>query len=223
MRKITFIISWVMVVSLPAQDSLLLRPNYSFRDGIYEQFADLKSNEPIAHWDSIKATYFLNPRTESVLIKELFSVEDQFPLDLEKIFAICIDGRTYINTNQNDDSVLTSFSHLKIMGNLNYFTYEKKSKKQVKIEAINPATGLPFRSGYIEKDTIENIQKILNWQNGELITFNLPNFKKLVQNDKPLYKSIIELSEEEAKSKLYKCLLIYNDRHPAYIQNLQKN
>jgi ribosomal 50S subunit-associated protein YjgA (DUF615 family) len=79
----------------------------------------------------------------------------------------------------------------------------------------------PYTGERIGKKTVTNrdlvfIQKLMHFQSGENIDFSFDNFKAWASDDKGLLKSIEEMKNEEKESKLFKTLLIYNDRNPVY-------
>jgi hypothetical protein len=79
----------------------------------------------------------------------------------------------------------------------------------------------PYTGERIGKKTVTNrdlvfIQKLLHFQTGENIDFNFENLKLWTVDDKGLQKTMQEMKAEEKESKLFKTLLIYNDRNPVY-------
>ena len=77
--------------------------------------------------------------------------------------------------------------------------------------------GQPFRTGFVEKEKEKTIEKIFKWTDGSTLDFNQKNMLALVAEDVPLANSIEELRDFEVKEKLFKCLLIYNDRHSIFV------
>ena len=84
---------------------------------------------------------------------------------------------------------------------------------QIPMHAYNPYTGIPFRSGIIERKKNLKIEKILNFETGEIADLTVENIKKWISDDQKLLDTMNELSAEEAEDKLFKCLLIYVDRN----------
>ena len=118
---------------------------------------------------------------------------------------------------------LTSFAGLRVRGKIFYFNYETEFDEKVTIQAINPANGRPFRTGYVDKEKSILIEKMLLWDNGEVKDFSKANFIEWIEKDKALAQSVRELSEKDLKEKLFKSLLIYNDRHPVFIKTMQES
>ena len=57
----------------------------------------------------------------------------------------------------------------------------------------------------------------MNFETGEVADFTIENFLKWILDDPRLIQSINELSQEEAQEKLFKCLLIYDDRNEVFV------
>lgn len=223
MRKIILFILMVPCLSVLSQDSVLVTKNFYFEDGLYADFEDLKNNQPTMLWEEVTASYFSNPRSLTTQVTELISKESEEEINSQNFFAVCIDGTPYIRLDESVFNKKGIFAGLKVRGKVGYFSYEKTAIEKVKIQAYNPTNGKPFRSGFIEKEKTNLFEKILIWETGEIVGFNQKNLMKYIKNDKPLYSSVEELRDWEIKEKLFKCLLIYNDRHNVYTKRKESN
>jgi len=58
----------------------------------------------------------------------------------------------------------------------------------------------------------------MNFETGETVDFTKRNFLKIIAGDKELTKAVEELQGTDIIDKLFKCLLIYDDRHPIYVK-----
>jgi hypothetical protein len=61
------------------------------------------------------------------------------------------------------------------------------------------------------------IEKVLDFENGDLSIFNIKNVRKLIADDVKLTNTFKDLTDAEAEAKLFKMVLIYNDRNKVYI------
>ena len=82
----------------------------------------------------------------------------------------------------------------------------------------NPYTGERIGSRNIINKELVAVQRILHFQTGETTDFNLTNMRTWTEDDAGLHKSLIEMKEKDVEEKLFKTLLIYNDRNPIYIE-----
>lgn len=217
MRILTLFILVLQSFTIWCQDSVLVTRNFAFENGIYFSLESLKNNQPDLKWDTVSSTYFTNPTTLLAEVKELRFKENEKLLPLVNVYAVSIKGVPYINSGKSSDSEMAKFYGLKIRGALGYFSFEERKLEKVKIQAYNPINGQPFRTGYIQKEKTNKVEKILEWKSGKVIDFNQTNLIYQVKDDIPLLNSIKDLEDWEVEEKLFKCLLIYNDRHSIYV------
>ncbi len=217
MRILTLFILVLQCCAIWCQDSVLVTKNFSFENGIYLSFESLKNNKPDHKWETLTSTYFTNPTTLLAEVKELRFKENEKLLPIKEVYAISIKGVPYINSGLTSDAKMAKFYGLKIRGVLGYYSFEEKVIDKIKIQAYNPINGQPFRTGFVEKERTKKIEKTLSWLDGKISDFNQENLMKYVQDDLPLLNSIKDLEDWEVEEKLFKCLLIYNDRHAIYV------
>lgn len=223
MRKTICFIFWFWCTASFAQDSVLVTKSFLFEDGLYATFEELKANQPTQKWEDILSSYFVNPRTSTTQVQQLIDIGTGNIIDLDKIYALCIDGTPYVYVKDQPHEKMITFAGLKIRGILNYFSFEKVEEQDVKIQAYNPKNGLPFRTGFVKKEKVVKVEKILHWDSGEVVDFSKENLMSWIQDDQPLYKSVEELRDWEVEEKLFRCLLIYNDRHDVFTFQESKN
>lgn len=219
-RKTVFISAfWVLIGTYVfGQDSVLLTKNFRFADGLYFSLAQLKANQPGLPLDSIKLDYFTNPQTSLTQLDAVFLKKHvpQFPLD--SIWAICLDGVPSIHVPKDEISKsLSNFAALKLRGKICFFTYPDYRQKTIRVAAYNPLTGRPFRQGNVVRDEEVIVEKMLHFETGEVADFTYDNLLKWIDDDKLLVETLNELPKAEQQEKLFKCLLIYVDRNPAYL------
>ena len=137
---------------------------------------------------------------------------------LDSIWGICLKGTPFIRlpgTATNKQAV--SFAGLRVRGRICYYTYEVEKTEMIEIAAYNPLTGRPFRKGSIPRKVSAVQEKILHFEDGRRSTFSQEGFLEWIEDDQQLWRTVADLSDEEVQEKLYKCLLIYDDRNPVYV------
>ena len=82
----------------------------------------------------------------------------------------------------------------------------------------NPVTGKPFRVGEIERDYVAKHGKIMKFETGEVVDFTAKNLLKWIASDKSLSDSVKEISGGNIGEKLFKSLLIFDDRNKVFIK-----
>lgn len=197
------------------QDSLvLLTKNFKFQDGIFLSFDDFKQNRTQHSWDSVYAKLHTNPQKMITLVDTIGYGEDILH---RKIWGFSLGGIPYVNLNKQNKAGLQMFSGLKVRGNICYFSFEETEEEVKLIKAYNPRTGIPFREGEVViKKEVEN-QYMLSFETGEIQAFAVDTFLSWIQSDQKLVKTVNDLGLEAQRDKLFKCLLIYDDRNPVHI------
>lgn len=205
-------------ISVFGQDSVLLTKNFRFADGLYFSLAELQANRPGLPMDSIKIEYFTNPQTSLTQLDAIFLKKHrpQFPVD--SIWAICLNGVPSIRVPKEEiNKSLPNFAALKLRGKICFFTYPDYRQKTIRVAAYNPLTGRPYRQGNVVRDEEVIVEKILHFGTGEVADFNYQNLLNWIQDDPLLVETLHELPIAQQQEKLFKCLLIYVDRNPAFL------
>lgn len=221
MRKYSsfFILLLTFYVSAGAQDEqVLLTKNFKFNDGIFLSFEDFRNNQPNYSWEELSFNLFANPQTFITKVKSIYTLDGD-SIDLEQVWGLSIDGIPHIKLKKGELSEeLHAFVSMKVRGKLCYFAYEDSETEMVTIKAYNPLTKRPFREGKVEREVDVLEEKMLHFATGEIQDFTVDNFITAIrEDDEKLVNTIKDLPPEEAREKLFKCLLIYVDRHQVYI------
>ena len=204
-----------------AQDSVLLTKNFQFTDGIYLNFEDLQNNKPTFAWEEIEATIFTNPQT---LLTQISSISlpdgtNNIALPTDRVFAISMAGVPYLQINADESNKdLATFAALKVRGKLCYYGFPSIETKAIEMHAFNPKNGLPFRTSTIEREEEVFVEKLLDFETGETVDFTVANFINRISDDPKLIETIRLMPEVDRQSKLFKCLLIYDDRNHYYFK-----
>jgi len=225
-KRIFIILSLSICVNalLIAQgDMVYLSKNFKFQDGIFLSFEDFKNNKPTYKWKEVLAGVHSNPQNFLAqmygLKVEMDEVSEEKEIqyrnvDLESIWGICLDGIPYIRLSReelNKENVV--FAGMKLRGKICYYEYEEFVIEKKEMSAYNPVTGYPFRTKDVDVKVKLIHQNMLHFETGETAVFSKENFKEWIKDDKRLYETVSELSTQEVEDKLFKCLLIYDDRN----------
>lgn len=198
----------------------LITKNFLFNDGVYLNLAALQQNKPSHEWSNVTASLVTNPQTFITKVEFIEQKANAQKLDLQQVWAVVIDGIPYVQfDNTLMDSSLASFAGLRVRGKICLFSHESKSIKTITMNAYNPMTGTPFRTQEIERDEVFVQHKIMNFETGEVVTFNKDNFLKWIEDDSQLTKTVQAMSAVEVREKLFKCLLIYVDRKEVFVKD----
>jgi hypothetical protein len=192
-----------------------LNNNTDYRQGLYTHINQFQQNKPGSLLSQLRNfDYELNTE-ENVLI---LSLETQKQLDSlfgKDVWGICVDGIPYVLTADSQKG-RPYFVKLHVIGKLCYFYYKAFRDKEVTMYVHNPFTGEKIGQKNITNKELVAVQRILHFDTGETTDFNLSNMQAWTKDDAGLNKSLMEMKKSEVEEKLFKTLLIYNDRNPVY-------
>lgn len=202
--------------TLFGQDSVQLVNSFEFEDGVYLTINDLQQNQPNYNWGEINASAHIN-REKKVIRLEYLNTKDSSKIGLEKeVWGICVEGIPYVRMVDSMKQQ-TIFVALRIRGKLGYFYYDSYEMREVPMTIYDPNTGQAVWQQSVENKEPIIVEKIMNFQTGSIANMEVEIFKGWIQDDPQLSNTINDLSATEAREKLYKMLLIYNDRNPYYL------
>jgi hypothetical protein len=200
---------------LAQQEVEIVTKNYKFNDGVYFSFSDFKQNQPILRWEEVQGSLFSNPeaftvKAETLKQKSLGSTAENL---LDSIWGFTIGGIPYIKIKKKKEDLLTLFSGMRVRGQLSYFSYVVREERDINFSAINPYTAKPFRSTVEKRSLKLKKEKILLFDTGEIMDYSYENMEILIKDDPTLLRALYQIEDYELEEKMFKCLLIYNDRH----------
>ncbi len=208
-----------LLFPLLSHSQTLITKNFEFADGVYLTLNALQKNTPDYDWRDLKSNLAANPQTYMTQVEYLVEKSTGDTLVTDSVYAVCLGGIPFVRLPPEATSKdLTTFAGLRVRGRYSFFTYEAVRTKMVPISAYNPINGRPFRTAMVKREETVQFGKLMNFETGETVDFTQRNFLKIIEEDKELTKAVEELEGEDIISKLFKCLLIYDDRHPIYVE-----
>ena len=197
----------------------LITKNFEFEDGVYLTLDALQRNTPDYDWRDLKSNLAANPQTYMTQVEYMMEKSSGDTLAIDSVFAVCLGGIPFVRLSKEAISKeLTTFAGLRVRGRYSFFTYEDVQTKMVPISAYNPINGRPFRTAMVKREETVKYGKLMNFETGETVDFTKRNFLEIIKDDKELTNSVKELEGKDIIDKLFKCLLIYDDRHPIYVR-----
>jgi hypothetical protein len=200
-------------------DAPAITKNFKFRNGVYKTFEAWQKNRPTWVWDSLDVGVLTNPQTFLTQVEHLTVRKTGLPIVADSIWGVVLDGIPYLRLSKTAiNKPLTAFAGLQLRGKICYFSYETTQTVRVPITAYNPFNGIPFISKIIENERIVIHEKMLLFETGAIQDLTPDNFKLWVTDDKDLTTAVGALKGDALNERLFKCLLIYDDRHPVYVK-----
>lgn len=215
---ITLILTSILRGSSQTRDRLITK-NFQFENGIYATFSDWQHNKPTYRWDSIETTFAVNPTTFLMQMEALRVKKSAKTVEIDSIWGVVVDGIPYMRLPRKEISKPTAcFAGFVLRGAICYFQYETSVQTKVPITAYIPETGEAFMTRNVSNKTPVVKEKLMRYETGEIMELNLNNFKTLIADDTDLLTTVNGLKPNEIKEKLFKCILIYNDRNPVFVK-----
>jgi hypothetical protein len=218
------LLTWTPGFLLAQADSVLLDKAYRFVDGAYGSWADLLENRPTYSLARLDGSLVLQAQEYTLKVERLHAIgRPDLPFDLQDLPVICLNGLPYVRTYFDSVRQFTVYAGLRVRGRLSYFAYELPVQDTVLIQAYNPYNGRPFRQQHVVKPGVALQEYLLNLTTGEVWPYTLPNLLTAIADDPALVKSLAQRSPEEARERMQKVILIYDDRHPLYLPQVRRD
>jgi hypothetical protein len=199
-----------------------LTNDFEFKSGLYLSFESFKNNTPDLTWSEVQYDAFSNKEKRSIQFKYLNGLDtndEQKTIPLDTIWGFCAEGIPYIRVDIPSRST-SEFTVLRTRGRICYFTYEAYVIKEIPMTIYDPNSGRPILQKNIQNEELITIEKIMSFETGEIEMFKLRTFKKWIKKtDEKLMATLEDFNDAQASDKLYKSMLIFNDRNPVYVSN----
>jgi hypothetical protein len=194
-------------------DSIKLTAKFKFHDGIYQSAYDLKNNKP----NQVSTELTKNAVVTDNVIQLMTDTNNSA---LKSAWCIVKEGVPYINylTDSTKQNIHT-FYKLQLQGKICYFSYSRNELRQVPMKVYDPQTQKLVYTSFIQNRERIAYRYIVRLSDGAIVPFNRINFTKWTADDKKVTATIADIKDDdELNARLFKILLIYNDRNTIWIK-----
>lgn len=205
----------------PKSDTTILTKNFKFEDGIYLSINAFQNNTPDFKWTDLQTSYYLNEKEFTAQFETILHPTTGKEIEVKDIWGATINGIPYLNIKmgrKENDRRTSLFVGLRLRGKYCYYSYQGFVDLPKTFTVFDPETQEPLRSHTVTMEEPALIKKMLDFKTGKTVAFNQQNLLEWIKDDLALTEAVRNLEEEEIEEKLFKCLLIYVDRHPVYIK-----
>lgn len=200
------------------QEATVVDDGFRFQDGVYLSHESLMANRPEVPWEEISG--------EMVQLAEDYRVQiDAFGYkggNYRKPYAIALDGLPYLFVRAVAKRNYHEFAGLRNRGTLSTMRYDTIVRSKLLMKAYNPANGLAFREGYVERDQQRSLSRVIDLRDGRWYTLDRPTVMRLLAEEDDLVDAL-ERTEAEDTEKIIRALKLYNGRHPTTLPPAQAN
>jgi hypothetical protein len=216
------ILGLLFSVTAFSQDSIKITNDFLFESGLYYSYESFQKNTPDLDWESVQYEAHPNKEKRSIQFKNINIIKETSDetkvLDVTKLWGISVKGIPYIRVFIESRGV-SEFVALRTRGRICYFNYEGYTKKLVPMTIYDRQTGEPIFKQNVENKVLTVFEKLLRFDDGEIIDFNLNNFTNWIgETDERLGNTLKEMDKGLAEERLYKSMKIFNDRNPAFVK-----
>jgi hypothetical protein len=211
-------------------------PDFRFKDGIYINFEQVKTNSPIPKAKLLTSLDY-NDREffKHVLENEKIYFYDNLGVRQEvaksNIWGYSRNGVLYVQVQEN-------FNRITFIGNICHFvaditTYDSRyynSPYGYYDPYYNPYGGYgnyyspysynsPYYSPYGQSNMArsELKQYIIDFESGKTLEFDVDNTELLLMKDNQLYEEYVQLSNKKKKELMFVYVRKFNEKNPLYI------
>jgi hypothetical protein len=223
-KGIIVVVLFCSVFSISAQNNtvpdgyVLYTPAFKFKDGIFLNFQQLKTNTPIPKsqivseidYDSFDFFENLLEDDEIVLYDELGVKQE---VKTEKLWGFSDKGVLYVNLN--DD-----FHRIPVFGSISHFIADKTYVDNYP-DSYNPYNTYNRYNSYYYSDSRSTktvmVQYLLDYETGKFYEFDVKSVELLISKDPDLFEEFSKLSGRKKNKLKFLYIRKYNQNHPIYL------
>lgn len=222
---ISIVYSMLALNSFAQKDSSGLTkytPEYRFQDGIYLNFNQVKGNKAIpssrisSNTDPYDMNFYKNLiEQDQITYFDEFGAQKQ--VKTETIWGFAQDGKLFINYNGE-------FNRIPIVGKIGHFisditVYESFYDPYYRDYYDN----FSYRNSYYNRGyprtsrSKEMRQYLVNFETGEVNSYDLDEVKAIIIEDPELYDEFTSMKKRKQKDLMFFFIRRYNEKHPLYL------
>jgi hypothetical protein len=214
----------------PKDTSNMLRftPDFKFTDGIFLNFAQVKTNSPLPKSKILTTVNFNDDDFFSQIFKEkqinfYDDLGTKQTVETKQIWGFARNGNLYIKVNDelNRITYIGSISHFIA----NITSYSNRVYDPYMYNSYNPynpysySYGNPYGSNVPNKEVR---QFILDFETGKVLDFEVKSIESILVRDPKLYDEFAALSSRKQKQLKFLYVRKFNERNPLYFPDKSK-
>ncbi|NJB85291.1 hypothetical protein GGR26_001036 [Lewinella marina] len=216
---------WILLLLpcfLAGQSERPLDAAFRFADGVYLSHATLLANAPEIGWADVGGEMVQLPEDHRLQIDGFHLRSAGADKPSETPYAVALEGEAYLFVEHDARRGFHEFAGLQVVGRFSTVTYDTTVHLRRLMKAYNPATGTPFREGWVERDQRRTVHRVVDMTTGERLPLDRATVQRLVTGESDL-ESALEQLADDSDAKLRRALEIYNKRHPLLLPPPQAN
>lgn len=216
---LVLVLTFCCAKGLAAQKGTPINNYFRFQEGVYNSISEFQADQPGWGFNMIPPVeYWINADSNELHLAYKTPMADQLDQpSLDRVWGVCLFGVPYLRVQREESPTSIIFARLHVVGKLCYLYYEGIDLQTVSMKVYHPITGDVLSEHPVQNRVRVVRQKLLRTESGDLVDFTPAFFAEAIADDPQLLRTFQELKPKEAQDKLFKMLLIYNDRNPFYL------
>ncbi len=212
---------WLSLTVYAQNDSIPFTKNFRLNEGIYLSYSAFRENNPIPK-HAIKSKenrdqleFITKTLEDQEEITFVYNGKDS-TLKTDSLWGYCQNNTLYLKYYSN-------FCRIPVFANLSRFiaVIDVLRTAPNAVNYVNNPMGIPMPPTQVKAH--ETRQFIFDFYTGEIIDYDLENFKELLTRDQALYKEFSSLRKHQQKKMFQVYLKRYNDMHTIFFPNRNKS
>ena len=194
-------------------------PDFKFNEGIYLNFEQFRSNQPIPKSfiitnKSMDDIDFFDAvfEEEKIIVYDKNGMKNE--INTDKIWGYCNLGIVFIQYNNE-------FNRIPVIGSISHFVSNFTSTQYRRNDPFNSYYN-PYAYDPLMRNqtytTKELRQYILDVETGKVIDYTYENLMVILMRDAELYEEFNNLKRRQKKKMVFFFLRKYNERNPLFIK-----
>jgi hypothetical protein len=203
--------------SLLFADSVKYTVDFKFKDGIYLNFLQVKSNSPVSKFSILTSDYevdgsFYDNLTQQKTISyfDIFGVKQD--VETKRIWGYADKGVLYVQVGG-------TFNRINIVGSISHFIANVVEEHESYYDPMYGGYGTYYGTsmGSSSYTTSEVRQYIMDFSTGQVLEFTSENVEILLMKDVTLYDEYVALNKKSKNQLKFYYVRKFNERNPLYI------
>jgi hypothetical protein len=221
-----FILTNLCLLSAAQKDSIGLikySPDFKFKEGLYVNFEQVKSNAPLLKTRIVTALAYDDPEFFESLLKEkkityFENIGTRSEMNVNSVWGFSRNGVLYIRINEGYYRITSIGSICHFVANLSTYSSGNYSGSPYYYSA-SPYYGYPYSpysSPYNDTKNTEMRQYLLDFKTGNVLEYNVKSMELLLMPDPELYDEYVALNNKKKKQLKFMYIRKFNERNPLY-------
>lgn len=194
-------------------------PDFKFKEGVYLNFDQVKSNEPIPKYKIISTVEYSNPQFfDAISTESAISYYDDLgirqDISMKMIWGYCKNGMLFVRMSE-------SFNKVNIVGNICHFVANitVQNPRYYDPYYYNPYYYHRYYGPSSSYSATEIRQFIMDFDTGKIYDYEIDNLEVLFMKDPELHDEYMGLSKKKRQQLKFLYIRKFNDRNPLMIPN----